>query len=897
MNSPDYRFTSGLTNFPVAYGSRRYLLRGFCLLCLLTLCTASPKSAAAVHETTPLCDVAPVTTATAAALPPSLPTEGNEVKWKHSSSSTSIDNEDGCTTSITRGTPPALNCRDSLAMSNSLVSPRRSSALPVFLKVSALVAAVIGTAAVVFLVLRCSQERRLHLSQGHNPRAISDPGFDEGEGPSTRITACVNLRDEQEAKNTENQGEVLSEHQVRRRARSLFREALELCDAGSRLLPLLGGGDYLRGISLIVGLTAVELASVGYVLPEVLDGGWSATVDAIARESRLAISGVSRTGTHGNTVRKIRRLGKFLASIRRRRPKIDVRQKVRSDLLFTSITIAREAISQSKQAVDVLIPWSMQNLSAQALGNDKGRTRPASADRGDIVPRKVSEALLRFLGRLRRARVTTIRDHPAFGRLINRFGRRLFYPALSQDERLALAQSTSVTVPLSVQLQDLYDISGDSRQTLAQKQEDALAGRGSTSPSDSDGSTADSHERTSQSQHPYGAEDAAEEREIHEAWPSETSEPQSMHTDLFSQEGTPTSFPSTVSSLESLAPPQSSSTDAGSAFSLENAHNPELYAGQQFLDQIYTAVHQLLLLSSGAYAGSAPALRSGSFMADAPPETMMPRRPHGSALGSHARATERSLSLSYTDSPRASAKTANPSVARGQESYGSAHGKYLSGGTTQTLQIYMQKRVEMPLGDPREVTIQELSLHNVLKEHMESPLQELTRRLLYGSAEHLRIHMKKQVEDHLEMPLGDLGEVTIQKLSLQNILKERLESPLQELTRGPSDGSAANPQTHMEKEVEEHLDIPLGDIGEATVEELSLQNILMEHMESPLHEPTQGLLDGSTANLQIHMKKRVEENLEMSPGDLGQMAVEELSLQNILKQRMESPLHEPTRGR
>ncbi|CDJ65745.1 LOW QUALITY PROTEIN: hypothetical protein, conserved [Eimeria necatrix] len=693
MNSPDYRFTSGLTSYPVAYGSRRYLSRGFCLLCLLTLCTASPKSAAAVHKTTPLCDVAPVTTATAAALPPSLSTEGNEVNWKHSSSSTSIENGDGCTTSNTKGSPPALKCGDSLAMSNSLVSPRRSSSLPVFLKVSVLVAAVIGTAAVVFLVLRCSQERRLHLSQGHNPRAISDLG-NEGEGPSTRITACVNLRDEQEAKNTQEHHGELSEHQVRRRARSLFREALELCDTGSKLLPLLGGGDYLKGISLIVGLTAAELASVGYVLPDVLDGGWSATVDAIAREGRLATSGVSRTGTYGNTVRKIRRFVKFLANIHRRRPKIDATQKVRSDLLFTSITVAREAISQSKQALDMLTPWSMQNLSVQALGRAKGRDRLFKADSGGIVPRKVSEALLRFLGRVRRARITTLRNHPAFGRLINRFGRRLFYPALSEEERLALAQSTPVVVPLSVQLRELNDISGESREILAQKHEDALAGRRSITPSDSDGSTSDSQERTSQSQHGNGAEGAVEGKEIQ---PSETCELQSMRTDLHSQEGSSTSFPSTASSLESLAPPQSSSSDAASAFSLENAQNPEIYAGQQFVRQIYAALHQLLLRSSGAYAGSAPGLHPGSFMAGAPPETMMPKGPRRSALPSHARASERSLSLSYTESPRASAKTANPSVARGQESYGSAHGKYLPGGTTQTLQVYMQKRLEMIL--------------------------------------------------------------------------------------------------------------------------------------------------------------------------------------------------------
>ncbi|CDJ36930.1 hypothetical protein ETH_00004615 [Eimeria tenella] len=214
--------------------------------------------------------------------------------------------------------------------------------------------------------------------------------------------------------------------------------------------------------------------------------------------------------------------------------------------------------------------------------------------------------------------------------------------------------------------------------------------------------------------------------------------------------------------------------------------------------------------------------------------------------------------------------------------------------------MHMKKQVEenleMPLGGLGEMTVEELCLQNILMERLESPLHEPTQGLLDGSTANLQIHMKKRVEENLEISPGDLGEMTVEELSLQNILMERMESPLHEPTQGLLDGSTANLQIHMKKRVEENLEISPGDLGEMTVEEQSLQVILNERMESPLHEPTQGLLDGSTANLQIHMKKRVEENLEMPSGGLGEMTVEELSLQNILMERPESPLQELTQG-
>ncbi|CDJ36929.1 hypothetical protein ETH_00004610 [Eimeria tenella] len=100
----------------------------------------------------------------------------------------------------------------------------------------------------------------------------------------------------------------------------------------------------------------------------------------------------------------------------------------------------------------------------------------------------------------------------------------------------------------------------------------------------------------------------------------------------------------------------------------------------------------------------------------------------------------------------------------------------------------------------------------------------------------------------------------------------------------------------MEKRVEEHLEMFLGYLGEVIMQEQSLHIILNERLESPLQEHPQSLLKWPAENLQIHMKKRVEENLEMPLGGLGEMTVEELSLQIILKERPESPLQELTRG-
>ncbi|CDJ65746.1 Ribosomal protein S6 kinase alpha-2, related [Eimeria necatrix] len=214
----------------------------------------------------------------------------------------------------------------------------------------------------------------------------------------------------------------------------------------------------------------------------------------------------------------------------------------------------------------------------------------------------------------------------------------------------------------------------------------------------------------------------------------------------------------------------------------------------------------------------------------------------------------------------------------------------------ENLQIHMEKKVEenleMVLGDLGEVTVQDLILQNILKGRLENQLQHLTQSLLKWPAEKLQINMKKRVEEHLDSPLGDLGETTVQELILQNILKERMERPLQEFPRALLKWTAEHLQVHMEKELEENLAMLLGNLGAVTVQELSLHNILKEHLERPLQELPRTLLKWPAENLQIHMEKEVEENLEMLLGDLGELTVQKLSLQNILNGRVERTLQE-----
>ncbi|CDJ36928.1 hypothetical protein, conserved [Eimeria tenella] len=221
-------------------------------------------------------------------------------------------------------------------------------------------------------------------------------------------------------------------------------------------------------------------------------------------------------------------------------------------------------------------------------------------------------------------------------------------------------------------------------------------------------------------------------------------------------------------------------------------------------------------------------------------------------------------------------------------------------GPAENLQIQMEKEVEenleMLLGYLGEVTVQKLSLQNILKERLDNQLQKLPRTLLKWPAENIQIDMKKRVEENLEMLLGCLGEVTVQELIPQNILKKRLEIPLQELTRGLLDGPAENLQIHMAKEVEENLGMLLGYLGEVTVQERILQNILKERLDKQLQKLPRALLNWPPGNIQIDMERSVEENLEMLLGYLGEVTVQELIPQNILMERLERPRQELTRA-
>ncbi|CDJ36927.1 hypothetical protein ETH_00004600 [Eimeria tenella] len=143
--------------------------------------------------------------------------------------------------------------------------------------------------------------------------------------------------------------------------------------------------------------------------------------------------------------------------------------------------------------------------------------------------------------------------------------------------------------------------------------------------------------------------------------------------------------------------------------------------------------------------------------------------------------------------------------------------------------------------------------------------------------------MEKELKENQEMVLGYLREVTIQKLSVQNILKDRLKNPLQKLPRVLSGGPTENLQIHMEKGVEENLEMLLGYLGEVAVQERILQNILKKRLERPLQELPLALLKCPAENLQIHMKKEIEENLEMLLGDLTGVTIQKLRRQKVLK--------------
>ncbi|CDJ65743.1 LOW QUALITY PROTEIN: hypothetical protein ENH_00012700 [Eimeria necatrix] len=147
--------------------------------------------------------------------------------------------------------------------------------------------------------------------------------------------------------------------------------------------------------------------------------------------------------------------------------------------------------------------------------------------------------------------------------------------------------------------------------------------------------------------------------------------------------------------------------------------------------------------------------------------------------------------------------------------------------------------------------------------------------------------MEKEVEENLEMLLGDLGELTVQKLSLQNILNGRVERTLQELPRTFLNWPAENLQIYMEKRVEENLEMALG-LGEVTLQERILENILKERLGIPLQELPRTLLKWPAENLQIHMEKEREANLEMLLEDPAGVTIQKLRRQKVLKKHWES---------